>query len=34
MADVDDVRDYLKKKLNLEKVLETPEDQFINFGEE
>ena len=29
LANVDDVRDYLKEKLSLRKVLETHEDDFI-----
>ncbi len=29
LANVDDVRDHLKEKLNIRKVLETHEDDFI-----
>ena len=34
MAEVEDVRSYLRKTVNLRKVLQTPEDEYINFGED
>lgn len=33
MVDVDDVREYLRKNLNLKEVLKTPEEEYINFEE-
>lgn len=31
LSQADDTREYLRKKLNLRKILETDEDNFINF---
>lgn len=33
MVDVDDVREYLRKNLNLREVLKTPEENYLNFEE-